>query len=78
MEFKGHHLPRETASYVPLFYATMYIFEYANEHNITATKSKIQHFQTDTIQIQKQINFDQITQAISIKKNMLKFLKSAI
>lgn len=69
-----HFLPRETASYVPLFYTTMYIFEYADEHGITATETKIQHFQTDTIQVRKQINFDQITQAIPINKNMLKFL----
>ncbi|WP_457609718.1 lytic transglycosylase domain-containing protein, partial [Lutibacter sp.] len=34
-----HNLPRETAGYVPAFYATLYIFEYANEHNIKARKS---------------------------------------
>ena len=28
------YLPRETAGYVPAFYATMYIFEYAEEHKI--------------------------------------------
>ncbi|MEN8879051.1 MAG: lytic transglycosylase domain-containing protein, partial [Polaribacter sp.] len=27
------YLPSETAGYVPAFYATMYIFNYANEHN---------------------------------------------
>jgi len=69
-----HHLPRETASYVPLFYTTMYIFEYADAHQIKATETQIQHFQTDTIQVRKQITFDQITQAIPIEKNMLKFL----
>jgi membrane-bound lytic murein transglycosylase D len=69
-----HFLPRETASYVPLFYTTMYIFEYANEHGIVPTETQIQFFQTDTIQVQKQITFDQITQAIPVNKNMLKFL----
>lgn len=69
-----HHLPRETASYVPLFYATMYVFEYADEHNIKAKETNIQHFETDTILVKKQITFDQIMKGISIKKNMLKFL----
>ncbi len=69
-----HHLPRETASYVPLFYATMYLFEYGDLHGITPTETKIQYFQTDTIQVRKQLTFDQITQAIPINKNVLKFL----
>ncbi len=69
-----HHLPRETASYVPLFYTTMYIFEYADAHNIHATEPTIQHFETDSIQVRRQITFDQITQAIPVTKNTLKFL----
>ncbi len=69
-----HHLPRETASYVPLFYATMYLFEYADAHQIKPKEASIQFYQTDTIQVRQQITFDQITQAIPIKKNMLKFL----
>ncbi|OYW79221.1 MAG: hypothetical protein B7Z19_05695, partial [Polynucleobacter sp. 32-46-5] len=28
------YLPSETAAYVPAFYATLYIFEYAKEHNL--------------------------------------------
>ena len=30
------HLPRETAGYVPAFLATMYIFEFAEEHGFTS------------------------------------------
>ena len=69
-----HHLPRETASYVPLFYATMYLFEYADAHQIKPKEASIQFYQTDTIQVRQQITFDEIMQAIPIKKNMLKFL----
>lgn len=69
-----HFLPRETASYVPLFYTTMYIFEYANEHQIVATENVLQHFETDAIQVKEQISLDQITQAINVSKNTLKFL----
>ncbi len=69
-----HHLPRETASYVPLFYTTMYIFEYENEHQINPPKTELQYFETDSIRVKKQLTFDQITQAIPVTKNMLQFL----
>lgn len=67
-------LPRETASYVPLFYATMYMFEFADVHNIKASENKLQFFEVDSLRVQQQITFDQITQAIPIEKNVLKFL----
>lgn len=67
-------LPRETASYVPLFYTTMYLFEFAEAHNIKPKNSSIQYYQTDTIQVKKQITFEQISKATSIDKKMLKFL----
>ncbi len=69
-----YHLPRETASYVPIFYATMYMFEFADVHNIKAYPDKLQYFEVDSISVKKQITFDQITQAIPIEKNMLTFL----
>jgi len=69
-----HHLPRETASYVPIFYATMYMFEFADVHNIKPTEQSLQYFEVDSLRVQKQISFDQITQAISIEKNVLKLL----
>ena len=67
-------LPRETAGYVPLFYTTMYLFEFADKHHIKPKEISIQYYQTDTIQIQKQITFDQIVKATSIDKKMLQFL----
>ena len=67
-------LPRETASYVPLFYTTMYLFEFADKHQIQPKEISIQYYQTDTIQVQKQITFEQIEKATSIDKKMLKFL----
>jgi membrane-bound lytic murein transglycosylase D len=69
-----HHLPRETASYVPIFYATMYMFEFANVHNIKATPNYMQFYEVDSLRVKRQITFDQITQAIPIEKNVLKFL----
>ncbi|PID95397.1 MAG: lytic transglycosylase, partial [Bacteroidetes bacterium] len=41
------YLPYETAGYVPAFYATLYIFEYAEEHQIKGKKSALPYFKTD-------------------------------
>ena len=65
------YLPRETASYVPAFYATMYIFEYANEHNIYSELPQFFDFQTDTIHVKRTISFDQISEKIAIDEDVL-------
>ena len=67
-------LPRETAGYVPAFYATMYIFEYAEEHGIYPESPKIFHFETDTIQVKRTISFDQISERTKIDTELLSFL----
>ena len=69
-----HNLPRETAGYVPAFYATMYIFKYANEHNIKARENTLTRFETDTVQIKRQITFDQIHETLNVDIEILKFL----
>lgn len=65
------YLPRETAGYVPAFYATMYIFEYANEHNIYSDVPDYFNFQTDTIRVKRTIGFDQIAEKIDIDETVL-------
>ncbi|WP_298781170.1 lytic transglycosylase domain-containing protein [uncultured Polaribacter sp.] len=70
-------LPRETAGYLPAFYATMYIFEYAKEHNIYPEIPKIFNFDTDTIQVKRTISFDQISEKIDVNQEMLSFLNPA-
>jgi membrane-bound lytic murein transglycosylase D len=50
------HLPKETQGYVPAFLATMYLYEYHNEHGIKADRAVVQHFATDTIMIKKQMS----------------------
>ncbi|WP_299156522.1 lytic transglycosylase domain-containing protein [uncultured Tenacibaculum sp.] len=67
-------LPRETAGYVPAFYATMYIFEYAEEHGIYPESPKIFHFETDTIQVKRTISFDQISEKTKIDTELLSFI----
>ena len=67
-------LPRETAGYVPAFYATMYIFEYADKHHIYPESPKIYHFETDTIRVKRTISFDQISEKTGINSDLLSFL----
>ncbi|MDV7186627.1 LysM peptidoglycan-binding domain-containing protein [Lutibacter sp. TH_r2] len=69
-----HNLPRETAGYVPAFYATLYIFEYAKEHNIVARKSALPLFKTDTVQVKRQMTFEQINETLDVDIELLQFL----
>ena len=69
-----HLLPRETAGYVPAFYATLYIFEYAEEHNIKGKKSSLAYFETDTVQIKRQVTFQQLYETLNVDIEILQFL----
>ncbi|WP_405411562.1 LysM peptidoglycan-binding domain-containing protein [Maribacter sp. Asnod1-A12] len=68
------NLPRETAGYVPAFQATMYIFEYAEEHGLRSKKADRAYFETDTIHVKNLITFDQISELAGIDKEELKVL----
>jgi membrane-bound lytic murein transglycosylase D len=68
------YLPRETAGYVPAFYATMYLFEYQKEHQLIADAIQIRHFETDTIQVKKTITFSQISETTGISSELLQLL----
>jgi len=71
-------LPRETASYVPIFYATLYLFEYADAHNLQASSNfNLHHFEIDTIQVKKQLTFEQIQTTTGIDEALLEFLNPA-
>lgn len=68
------YLPNETAGYVPAFYATMYIFSYAKEHDIYADLPKFFEFQTDTIRVKRTVTFQQISEIINVDEDVLEFL----
>lgn len=67
-------LPRETAGYVPAFLATMYIFEYAEEHGFKKQASRIPYVATDTIRVKQQITLDQVAKLTNLDKEELEFL----
>ena len=67
-------LPKETAGYVPAFYATMYIFEYAKDLGLYPKQPKIHHFETDTIRVKRTLTFDQISEKIGVDSELLSYL----
>ena len=67
-------LPRETAGYVPAFLAMMYIFEYADEHGFKSNGPRYYSIATDTIQVKRLITFEQISKAVNLSVEEIKFL----
>jgi membrane-bound lytic murein transglycosylase D len=68
------YLPRETAGYVPAFLATLYLFEYAEEHDFQPNGPEVAFFDTDTLHVKQMLTFDQINKVSGVDKEMLQFL----
>ena len=68
------NLPRETAGYVPAFLATMYLFEYAEEHGYRPEKAPVNYFATDTIQVKQTIALDQVASIVGVPLEIVQFL----
>lgn len=67
-------LPRETAGYLPAFLATMYIFEFAEEHGFKKIKPDFRYMETDTIRIKHMITLDQVSELLDVPIEELQFL----
>lgn len=67
-------MPRETANYVPAFLATLYIHEYAEEHGYEPYLPDVIHFETDTVQIKKPLEFEYISKMTGVDEDFLAFL----
>ena len=72
-----HHLPRETAGYIPAFLATMYIFEYAEEHGYHPAQPDVNYFETDTIKVKETITLQQVSAYTGVSLEELQFLNPA-
>ncbi|WP_188373196.1 lytic transglycosylase domain-containing protein [Winogradskyella haliclonae] len=68
------NLPRETAGYLPAFLATMYIFEFADEHGFKPERPKYQYVETDTIRVKQMITLDQVAEVTDVKIEELQYL----
>jgi len=67
-------LPRETAGYIPAFLATMYIFEYAEEHGFKSTGPRYHQIATDTVQVKRLITLAQVAQVVNLPVKEVEFL----
>ena len=67
-------LPRETAGYVPSFLATMYIFEFAEEHGFKPERPPFQLIETDTVHVKQMISLDHISEVTGVNIEELQFL----
>ena len=67
-------LPYETSRYVPSFIATMYVLEYAEEHQIALYKEWTTKNKTDTIHVKEQIAFSHISKVLKIPLDTIEFL----
>ncbi len=65
-------LPRETSSYVPAFYATMYLFTHAEYHGLSPLKGELSYFETDTVQIKGSLTFEAIKKSTGIDMDVLR------
>lgn len=67
-------LPRETSGYVPAFMAVNYVMSYAAEHNIQAVKPELSCFKVDTVGINCQVSFAQLSEALDIPVEYLEYI----
>ena len=58
------NLPQETANYVPSFIATLYLFEYANDHNIFS-ESTVDKLETERFEIKEMVSFSHISKTLN-------------
>jgi len=68
------YLPKETADYVPRFYAIMYLFEHAAAHNLGVSSAKRTYFETDTIHIKETVTFEQLSKRLPLSEEQLSIL----
>ncbi len=68
-----NYLPKETRGYVPAFIAANYMMTYYCDHNICPMETNIPE-STDTIQVTKELHFEQIADLCGVEMSQLKSL----
>jgi len=64
-------LPKETANYIPSFFATIYVLEYAKEHGINIDSDSKYFFKTDSVLIKQKVSMHQVSKALNISEEKL-------
>lgn len=68
-----YKLPKETRTYVPLFIAANYVFNYSKEHNIYPICSTLP-VMSDSIVVDEALHFDQICEKMDLSPEQLRDL----
>ncbi len=61
-----YNLPKETRGYVPAFIAANYVMNYYDKHEICPVESQLDMVTLDTLHVDKQIHFNQISKVLDI------------
>ena len=64
-------LPKETANYIPSFFATIYVLEYAKEHGINIDNNYNYFFKTDSVLIKQKVSMHQVSKVLNISEDKL-------
>lgn len=64
-------LPKETANYIPSFFATIYVLEYAKEHGINFDNNSNYFFKTDSVLITQKVSMHQISEVLNVSEEKL-------
>jgi membrane-bound lytic murein transglycosylase D len=68
------YLPLETRGYVPAFIAVNYVMNYTSSHNLYAATLNEAYLHTDTVSVNAQMRFDQISYILQMPIADLEFL----
>jgi membrane-bound lytic murein transglycosylase D len=68
------YLPEETRGYIPAFIAVNYMMNYTVEHNLYSLEIKNYFSQTDTVSLEQQLSFYQISKLVNIPEDELQNL----
>ena len=71
-------LPAETRGYVPAFIAATYAMHYFEEHNIIPMVSDLYATPLDTVRIDQELTFDQISKVLNIPVEELSFYNPSV
>lgn len=68
------YLPQETRGYVPAFIAVNYVMSYAKEHNLYPIAPAYSYFQVDTVNVNRQINFNVLAKQLDLPIEVIAYL----
>jgi membrane-bound lytic murein transglycosylase D len=71
------YLPKTTSGYVPGFIALVYVMEYAQDLQLTATEPPFRYDQLDTVDIKKGVSFAVLSKTLEVDEEILADLNPA-